>query len=580
MQKMVNRRSFDSSLSSKLSAPSELQILVCDEPFTSSKELLAAKSAKLAALFEEKDSYEKISYFLRDISADPNTFELVARFCHGFEVQLSTENAVPLICLASDLEMTETHCPNNLLKKAIDFLKERVLPSWNETIRALRLSEKLLQQAVDLGIIEACFSSIVAKAQVDPRLLGKPIKAPKLDESSEGEEDGECRPNARRKLFVLDWQSEDLTTLPLQFYEPVIKAMNLQGIPPGYVAASLCQYVKRWICSSPTGDETMSIYNRNSQREVIEAVERLLPREPRLLPCTLLFQMLDSALTLEASADCRNGFEIRIGRQLDQAMVNDLLIPFRGYAGETQYDIGCVKRILKSFYMNFTCPDESGFIKVADLIEELLAELASDVDLQVNSFLALAEMSLAASIHTNSDGIYRAIDIYLDKHRFLTELEKEEVCRVLDFQKMSPEACEHAVRNERLPLRVVVQVLFTEQLKLRETVVQEVVVHSTQERFGKDGEEEVEENQRKLSRTEEELRIEMERMNSKVRELERECSMMRKEMANGNGGSHKLEKRGKISMWGEIKRKFGCMSNMHDYSSHVKKKKKVHPRHG
>lgn len=577
MQKMVNKRSFDSSLSSKLSALSELQILVCGVPFTSSKELLAAKSAKLAALLEEKDSCEKISYFLRDISADPNTFELVARFCHGFEVQLSTENAVPLICLAYDLEMTEAHSPNNLLNKAIDFLEERVLPSWNETIRALRLSEKLLQQAADLGLIGACLNSIIAKAQVDPRLLGKPIKAPKLDESSEEEVDGECRPNARRKLFVLDWQSEDLTTLPLQFYEPVIKAMNLQGVPPGYVAASLCQYVKRWICSSPTGEETMSIYN--SQREVIEAVERLLPCKPRLLPCTLLFQMLNSARTLEASAECRNGFEIRIGRQLDQATVNDLLIPFRGYATETQYDLGCVKRILKSFYTNYT--DVSDFIKVADLIEELLAELAGDVDLEVNSFLALAEMSLAASIeiHANSDGIYRAIDMYLDKHRFLTELEKEEVCQVLDFQKMSPEACKHAARNERLPLRVVVQVLFTEQLKLRETVVQEVVVHSTQERFGKDGEEEAEENEGKLSRTGEELRIEMERMNSKVMELERECGMMRKEMANGNGGGHKLEKRGKVRMWGEIKRKFGCMSNMHDCSSQVKKKR-VHPRHG
>lgn len=545
------------------------------------QELLAAKSAKLASLFEEKDSCERISYFLRDISADPNTFELVARFCQGFEVQLSTENAVPLICLAFYLEMTETHSPNNLLKKAIDFLEERVLPSWNETIRALRLSEKLLQQAADLGLVDACLSSIVAKAQVDPRLLGKPIKAPKLDESSEGEEDGECRPNARRKLFVLDWQSEDLTTLPLRFYEPVIKAMNLQGVPPGYVAASLCQYVKRWICSSPTGDETMLMYKRNSQREVIEAVERLLPREPRLLPCTLLFQMLNSAVSLEASTDCRNGFEIRIGRQLDQATVTDLLIPFQGYATETQYDIGCVKRILKSFYTNYTCSDASVFIKVADLIEELLAELASDVDLEVNSFLALAEMSLAASLenHTNSDGMYRAIDIYLDKHRFLTELEKEEVCRVLDCQKMSPEACEHAARNERLPLRVAVQVLFTEQLKLRETVVQEVVVHSTQERFGNDGEEEAEENEGKLSRTKEGLRIEMERMNSKVMELERECGMMRKEMANGYGSSHKLEKRRKVSMWGEIKRKFGCMSNVHDCSSQVKKKK-MHARHG
>lgn len=37
----------------------------------------------------------------------------------------------------------------------------------------------------------------------------------------------------------------------------------------------------------------------------------------------------------------------------------------------------------------------------------------------------------------------------------------------MDSQKLSLEACTHAAQNERLPLRVVVQVLFFEQLQLR-----------------------------------------------------------------------------------------------------------------
>merc|ERR1711915_302580 len=65
------------------------------------------------------------------------------------------------------------------------------------------------------------------------------------------------------------------------------------------------------------------------------------------------------------------------------------------------------------------------------------------------------------------DGLYRAIDIYLKAHPWLTDSEKEQLCRLMDCQKLSLEACTHAAQNERLPLRVVVQVLFFEQLQLR-----------------------------------------------------------------------------------------------------------------
>ncbi|KAL3622351.1 hypothetical protein CASFOL_033762 [Castilleja foliolosa] len=91
-------------------------------------------------------------------------------------------------------------------------------------------------------------------------------------------------------------------------------------------------------------------------------------------------------------------------------------------------------------------------------------------------FLEVADLSIVSSTGTQrtSDGIYRALDIYLDKHRHLTESEREKVCRVLDCNKLSGEACEHASRNERLPLRVVVHMLFVVQLKLREEVKAEM----------------------------------------------------------------------------------------------------------
>ncbi|PSS26422.1 BTB/POZ domain-containing protein [Actinidia chinensis var. chinensis] len=578
---MANRQLVKSSTcSSKSTSSSNIQLRIRGVPFTLDRELWAARSAKLFVLLKENLNGD-LSHLLRDIPADPEAFKLVVRFCHGFDLNISAENVVPLSCLAHYLGMTETHSTDNLLKKALTYFERRIIPSWNESVKALRASEKVLKQAVSLGLVDACAESIIAKAQVNPRHLGEPINNSTYEDDDGEDKENGYRTNARRRLFVLDRQPEGLTILSLeilslQIYEPIMQEMIQRQVPPEYVAASLCQYAKKWVFSSSARGDDMSIYRRNSQREVIEAVERLLPRDRGLLPCTLLFEMLNSAIFLEASSECRAGFEIRVGKQLDQAKVNDLLIPSQGYAKELEYDVECVKRILKNFYCNYTSSDVSGLIKVAELVENLLAEIASDVDLKTSTFISLAEMTTSASVgmHRNSDGIYRAIDLYLDKHRFLTESEREEVCKVLDCHNLSPEAREHAAQNGRLPLRVVVQVLFVGQLSLRERVTKEV--EASDEQLRKVVVEEEEEAAR-VSGGEGEVRMEMEKMGSKVIELERECLMMRREIQSG---CCRRAEREKTSVWREVKRKFGCVSSLHDCNCHVmkKKKKKVHPR--
>ncbi|KAF5725676.1 BTB/POZ domain-containing protein [Tripterygium wilfordii] len=539
-------------------------------------ELLAAKSAKAAALLVG-NSQEDLSLLFQDIPADPETFELVARFCYGFEVQISTENVVSLICLANYLEMTESHSANNLLRKSLTFFEQRVLSSWNETVKAFRMMESILHQALDLGLVDACLESIIQKVLADPHLLGEPAQNTENDCDSEDNE--RFRPNVRRRLFATtDWQSEDLTMLSLQLYKPTIRAIKQHRVPSEYISASIFQYARKWVLSSSIDEENMSIYKRNSMREIIEAVERLLPNEKGLLPSTSLFEMLRFAIALEASSDCRNGFEIRIGKQLDQAMVKDLLIPSQGYAKEVRYDIESIRRILKHFYSNYNGSSISGLITVAELIEKLLAEVASDRDLKAETFVSLAEMSVAASLgtHRNSDGIYRDIDIYLDKHRYLTEMEREEVCRVLDCQKMSHDACEHAAKNERLPLRFVVQVLFIAQLQLRNTITKEMQCVDNKLR-NENVEEEMENEVKKVGSGEEEVKTEMKLMSSKVMELERECHMMKEEIISGC--SSQRAKKGKTSIWKEMKRKIGCMSSIHHYNCQSKKKK-LYPKHG
>lgn len=103
---------------------------------------------------------------------------------------------------------------------------------------------------------------------------------------------------------------------------------------------------------------------------------------------------------------------------------------------------------------------------VANLVDAYLADVASDVNLKFQKFQSLAA-AIPDYARPVSDGIYRAIDIYLKAHRWLTDSEREQTCRLMNCQKLSLEASTHAAQNERLPLRVIVQVLL---LRLRTSI--------------------------------------------------------------------------------------------------------------
>jgi NPH3 family len=55
----------------------------------------------------------------------------------------------------------------------------------------------------------------------------------------------------------------------------------------------------------------------------------------------------------------------------------------------------------------------------------------------------------------------------MQHHSSLSEQQKEKICQLIDIRRLSQEACRDVVRNEKLPLRVVVKVLFIELLHLK-----------------------------------------------------------------------------------------------------------------
>lgn len=176
----------------------------------------------------------------------------------------------------------------------------------------------------------------------------------------------------------------------------------------------------------------------------------------------------------------------------------------------------------------------------------------------------------------------------LQSHPWLAESDREQLCRLMDCQKLSLEACTHAAQNERLPLRIIVQVLFFEQLQLRTSIASCFLVSDNLDgsrplRSGFVGSSEGG-GWASAARENQVLKVGMDNMRLRVSELEKECSSMRQE----------IEKLGRVkgsSTWNSVSKKFGfklksqmcsaqegAVSNPNNGSGKLEKVKEI--RHG
>jgi hypothetical protein len=177
-----------------------------------------------------------------------------------------------------------------------------------------------------------------------------------------------------------------------------------------------------------------SVSSETEQKEILETVVSNLPPEKNLNSSTatrFLFGLLRTANILNASESCRNSLEKKIGLQLEEATLDDLLVPSYSYLNETLYDVDCVERILSHFLNNFEARNAAADDAVAEIIERddaatrspammlvgklidgYLSEIASDANLKPDRFYNFA-ISLPDQARLFDDGLYRAVDVYL-----------------------------------------------------------------------------------------------------------------------------------------------------------------------
>ncbi|XP_068656241.1 phototropic-responsive NPH3 family protein NPY3-like isoform X1 [Aristolochia californica] len=461
-------------------------IVVCvgDVKFYLHKFPLLSKSARLQKLVATTGEENDDEIHVPDIPGGPHAFEICAKFCYGMTVTLNAYNVVAARCAAEYLEMNESVEKGNLIFKIEVFLNSSVLRSWKDSIIVLQTTKSLLRWCEDLKIIGRCIESIASKASIDTLKVqwSYTYNRKKLPSENGAEQWNGVR---KQQTVPKDWWVEDLSELEIDFYKRVIMTIKTKGlIPSEVVGESLKAYAFRRVPGFSEG--TIPGGDIAKYRSLIETLIWLLPSEKGCVSCSFLFKLLKAASLLDSGEMTKRVLVKRIGQQLEEASVKDLLIP--APSGEDAiYDVDLVQNIVEEFLVQeqnvrtslpvvgdveeIRSPSfVSGASKlaVAKLVDGYLAEIARDPNLPVSKFIDLAEM-VSSDSRPVHDGLYRAIDMYLKEHPGLGKTEKKKICRLMDCKKLSMDACMHAAQNERLPLRVVVQVLFFEQVRAATT---------------------------------------------------------------------------------------------------------------
>ncbi|KAK7252777.1 hypothetical protein RIF29_36974 [Crotalaria pallida] len=452
---------------------SDVVVNVGDVKFYLHKFPLLSKSARLQKLVTDTNEENNDEVHIHDIPGGPVAFEMCSKFCYGMVVTLNAYNVLAARCAAEYLEMYETVEKGNLVYKIEVFLSSSIFRSWKDSIIVLQTTKSLLPWSEELKVVSHCLDSIATKATMDTSKVEWSYTYNRKKLPSENGNDTHWNGVRKPQMVPKDWWVEDLCELQLDLYKRVILTIITKGnVSSPVIGEALSAYATRRLPGFNKGVIQGGDIVKN--RLLLETIVRLLPADMGSVSCSFLMKLLKATILLECEGLERSELMRRIGQCLEEATVSET----------TMFDVDTVQRLVEEFVAHeqraqteslleeelqeIRSPrmvsDLSKKIKVAKLVDGYLAEIARDPSLPLSDFVNLAEL-VSSFPRPSHDGLYRAIDMYLKEHSGISKSERKRICRLMDCRKLSADACMHAVQNERLPLRVVVQVLFFEQLR-------------------------------------------------------------------------------------------------------------------
>ncbi|KAK0596103.1 hypothetical protein LWI29_012871 [Acer saccharum] len=438
-------------------SPSDLIIRVNNITYLLHKFPLIPKCGLLQRLCTDFDDSNNVTIELHDIPGGEDAFEVCAKFCYGITINLSSHNLVPAFCAAKFLRMTESVEQGNFVQKLEAFFNSCILDGWKDTVVTLQTTIKLPEWSENLGIIRRCIDSIVEK-----------ILTPSTKVSWSFTYTRPGYTQKRHQSAPKDWWTEDISDLDIDLFRCIITAIRSTYILPSQlIGEALHVYACRWLPNTrpPAPESSVSLNDESVEknRRILETIVSMIPTDRGSVSFGFLLRLLNIANYLGVSPVTKTELRRRASVQFDEATVSDLLFP----SDQHFYDTELVMAVLESYLVLWRRQTDNsqlvrGIRKVAKLIDSYLQAVARDVNMPVFKLVSLAE-ALPDIAREDHDDLYKFINIYLKEHPELSKADKKRLCRILDCQKLTPEVRAHAVKNERLPLRTVVQVLFFEQ---------------------------------------------------------------------------------------------------------------------
>ncbi|XP_024981927.1 BTB/POZ domain-containing protein SR1IP1-like [Cynara cardunculus var. scolymus] len=451
---------------------SDVTVSVRGVSFSIHKFPLVSKCGYIKKLLSDPKHADLSVVEIPDIPGGPEGFEIAAKFCYETSIELSTENIALARCVAEFLEMTEDYAIGNLVSITEAYLDELGLKNLSGAVSILQSSGNLLPISEKVNLIDRCIDTIAFMVTEESQVS--------LFGGTDSTRDGlDSSTSLSHPKSVVDWWAEDLIVLRIDIFKRVLLVLVSRGFKQFALGPVLMLYAQKCLRGLEIygkSKKKIEPQQEHEKRVVLETIVGLLPREKNAISISFLSMLLRAAKYLDTTVACKLDLEKRIGLQLSQAVLDDILIPSFCFDGDTMFDVDTVQQIMMNYVENncaesydtdYVSPAQSDLENVGKLMESFLAKIASDRNLMASKFISFAEC-VPEGARVTEDGMYRAIDIYLKAHPALSDMDRKKVCSLMDCQKLSREARAHAAQNERLPVQTVVQVLYYEQRRLRE----------------------------------------------------------------------------------------------------------------
>ncbi|PNY02218.1 root phototropism protein 3-like, partial [Trifolium pratense] len=186
--------------------------------------------------------------------------------------------------------------------------------------------------------------------------------------------------------------------------------------------------------------------------------------------------------------------------------------------------------VLQCYVLGMSSDSAAKVHTVGRLVDGYLSQVARDQMLKVESFKLLVEV-LPQNARECDDNLYKVIDMYLKARPYLTEEDRENVCSILEYHRLSQEARQHVMKNDRLPLKLSTGFVLLEQVSMSWTVASK---GSNYQR----------------TKTQTSMRVSKDfeniQMNQEIKVMRKDVEMMKSQLLELNTCKMKLQKQMKI----------------------------------